>query len=139
MNVTRNAVYSYVHDSVNAVNSTVYVTSAYEPTPARVPAVILREIGDFRNREAMSFAGDQGIRTSTFEAQIVSGKTNGSLTEAYTILDAVRSAFFKLHYNETNAAIVEDGSTGRFRIRASYRRVIGDSDPMPTVPTPSTP
>lgn len=139
MNITRNAVYSYVHDAVIATNASVYVTSVYEPTPARLPAVILREIGDFRNRENMSFAGDQGVRTSTFEAQVVSGKTNGSMTEAYTILEAVRSAFFKLHYNETNAVIVEDGSTGRFRMRASYRRIVGDSDPMPTVPTPSVP
>lgn len=139
MNITRNAVYSYVHDAVIAVNSSVYVTSVYEPKPAKLPAVILREIGDFRNRENMSFAGEQGVRTSTFEAQVVSGKTNGSMTEAYTILEAVRSAFFKLHYNETNAVIVEDGSTGRFRMRASYRRVVGDSDPMPTLPTPSVP
>ena len=141
MNITRNAVYSYVHDAVVAVNASVYVTSVYEPTPAKLPAVILREIGDFRNRENMSFAGDQGVRTSTFEAQVVSGKTNGSLSEAYTILDAVRTAFFELHYNETNAVIVEDGSTGRFRVRATYRRVIGDYDSMPTTstPTPSSP
>ena len=139
MNITRNAVYSYVHDAVIATNASVYVTSVYEPTPAKLPAVILREIGDFRNRENMSFAGDQGVRTSTFEAQVVSGKTNGSMTEAYTILEAVRTAFFKLHYNETNAVIVEDGSTGRFRMRASYRRIVGDSDPMQTVPTPSVP
>ena len=141
MNITRNAVYDYVYSKVKAANASVYITSVYEPTFAKLPAVILREIGDFRNAENMSFAGSQGVRTSTFEAQVVSGKTNGSLSEAYTILDAVRMAMFKLHYNETNAVIIEDGSTGRFRLRASYRRVIGDSDPMPTTstPTPSTP
>ena len=141
MNITRNAVYDYVYSKVKAANASVYITSVYEPTFAKLPAVILREIGDFRNAENMSFAGSQGVRTSTFEAQVISGKTNGSLSEAYTILDAVRMAMFKLHYNETNAVIIEDGSTGRFRLRASYRRVIGDSDPMPntSTPTPSTP
>lgn len=139
MNVTRNAVYSYVYDEVKAANASVYITSVYEPTFAKLPAVVLREIGDFRNSENMSFSGAQGVRTSTFEAQVISGKTNGSLSEAYTLLDAVRMAFFKLHYNETNAVIVEDGSTGRFRMRASYRRVIGDYDPMPSASTVSTP
>ena len=132
MNITRNAVYSSVHDAVKTANASVHITSVYEPVPAKVPAVILREIGDYRNKENMTFSGAQGVRTSTFEAQVVSGKTNGSMSEAYTLLEAVRSAFFGLHYNETNAVIVEDGSTGRFRIRASYRRVIGDSDTLPT-------
>lgn len=132
MNITRNVVYSFIHDAVKTELPTIYITSVYEPVPAELPAVILREIGDFRNRENMSFTGEQGIRTSTFEAQVVTGQTNGSLSEAYDILEIVKHAFFKLLYNETNVAIVEDGGTGRYRIRASYRRVIGDTDPLPT-------
>jgi len=132
VNITRNAVYNYIHDAVKAGNPDVYITSVYEPVPAQMPAVILREIGDFRNRENMSMTGVQGIRTSTFEAQVVSGKTNGSLSEAYEILELVKQAFFTLLYNETNVVIVEDGGTGRYRLRASYRRVIGDADTLPT-------
>ena len=132
MNITRNAVYNYIHDAVKAELPNVYITSVYEPVPQELPAVILREIGDFRNRENMSFTGAQGVRTSTFEAQVVSGQTNGSLSEAYDILEVVKNAFFGMQYNETNVTIVEDGGTGRYRLRASYRRVIGDTDPMPT-------
>lgn len=132
MNITRNAVYNYIHDAVKTELPTIYITSVYEPVPAEIPAVILREIGDFRNRETMSFTGAQGVRTSTFEAQVVTGQTNGSLSEAYDILEIVKNAFFGMQYNETNVTIVEDGSTGRYRIRASYRRVIGDTDPLPT-------
>ena len=132
MNITRNAVFNYIHDAVKTELPTIYITSVYEPVPAEIPAVILREIGDFRNRENMSFTGAQGIRTSTFEAQVVTGQTNGSLSEAYDILEIVKNAFFSIQYNETNVAIVEDGGTGRYRLRASYRRVIGDTDTLPT-------
>lgn len=132
MNITRNAVYNYIHDAVKAELPDIYITSVYEPVPAELPAVILREIGDFRNRENMSFTGAQGVRTSTFEAQVVSGQTNGSLSEAYDILEIVKSAFFELQFNETNVTIVEDGGTGRYRLRASYRRVICDVDALPT-------
>lgn len=132
MNITRNAVYSFVHDAVVDADPSVYVTSVYEPVNANLPAVIVREIGNLYNRGNMTFTGGQGVRTSTFEADVVSGKTNGSMTEAHTILDTVRNAFFQLHYNETSAVIIEDGSTGRFRLRATYRRIIGDADALPT-------
>lgn len=133
MNITRNAVYNYIHDAIVAAHPMVYVSGAYEPIPASLPAVFIREIGDFRNRENMTLTGQQGIRTSTFEIQIVSGKVNGSLSEAYTILETVRAAAFDLLYNETNVVTVEDGQNGtNYRIRVSYRRVIGDADTMKT-------
>lgn len=133
MNVTRNAVYNYIHDAVAAEHSSVYISGTYEPVPASMPAVFIREIGDFRNRENMTFSGSQGVRTSTFEIQIVSSRVNGSLSEAYTILETVRAAFFSLHYNETNVVTVEDGSNGtNYRLRVSYRRVICDADTLPT-------
>ena len=132
MNITRNAVYNFIHDAVKTAMPTVYVTSVYEPLTAQLPAVILRETDDFRNRENMTFTGVQGVRTSMFEAQVVSSRTNGSLSEAYDILEVVKQAFFNLVYNETNVVIMEDGSTGRYRLRATYRRVIGDADTLPT-------
>ena len=133
MNITRNAVYSYIYTAVTTVYPTMYVAGKYEPVSVSLPAVYITEIGDFRNKENMTFSGKQGVRTSTIEVQIVSSKINGSLSEAYTILDTVRTACFALFYNETNVAIIEDGSNGmNYRIRASYRRIIGDSDAMPT-------
>lgn len=132
MNITRNVVYNYIDNAVTTVMPNVYVTGVYEPLMAQMPAVILRETDDFRNPENMTFTGVQGVRTSTFEAQIVSSRVNGSLSEAYAILEIVKSAFFTLLYNETSVAIVEDGSTGRYRLRATYRRVIGDADTLPS-------
>lgn len=133
MNVTRNAVYNYIHDAVKTAFPLVYIASVYEPVPPSMPAVFIREIGDFRNRENMTFSGNQGVRTSTVEAQIISGRVNGSMSEAYEILETVREAFFALHYNETNVVTVEDGNNGmNYRLRVSYRRVIGDADVFPT-------
>lgn len=133
MNITRNAVYNYIHNAVAAVHSGIYVSGAYEPVPPSMPAVFIREAGDYRNRENMTFTGEQGVRTSTLEIQIVSGRLNGSLSEAYTILETVRAACFALHYNETNVALMEDGTNGaNYRLKVSYRRVIGDADTMPT-------
>ena len=132
MNITRNVVYNYIDNAVTTAMPNVYVTGVYEPLMAQMPAVILRETDDFRNPENMTFTGVQGVRTSTFEAQIVSSRVNGSLSEAYAILEIVKSAFFALLYNETSVAIVEDGSTGRYRLRATYRRVIGDADTLPS-------
>ncbi len=133
MNITRNAVYDYVHSAVIAGHSSVYISGTYEPIPPSLPAVFIREIGDLRNRTNMTFSGAQGVRTSTFEIQVVSGRKNGSLSEAYTILSTVRRAMFDLFYNETNVVTVEDGQNGtNYRLRASYRRVIGDADELPS-------
>ena len=132
MNITRNAVYDYVHTAVATVHPNAYIASIYEPVPPSLPAVFIRETNDYRNRETMTFTGVQGVRTSTFEVQTVSSKTNGSMSEAYALLESVRQAFFALNYNEINVSIVEDGQYGKYRLRASYRRVIGDADIMPT-------
>lgn len=133
MNITRNAVYNFIHDAVAAEYPDMYIAGAYEPVPPSMPAVFIREIGDFRNADNMTFTGVQGVRTSTVEVQIVSGRINGSLSEAYAILETVRSACFSLFYNETNVVNVEDGTEGtNYRIRASYRRVIGDADTLPS-------
>ena len=133
MIITRNAVYNYIHDAVAAVYPDMYIAGAYEPVPSSMPAVFIREVGEFRNPENMTFTGVQGVRTSTVEVQIVSGRVNGSLSEAYTILETVRSACFDLFYNETNVVSVENGTEGtNYRIRATYRRVIGDADALPS-------
>ena len=133
MIITRNAVYNYIHDAVAAVYPDMYIAGAYEPVPPSMPAVFIREIGEFRNAENMTFAGAQGVRTSTVEVQIVSGRVNGSLSETYTILETVRSACFALFYNETNVVSVENGTEGtNYRIKATYRRVIGSADALPS-------
>ena len=132
MNITRNAVYDYVSGKLLEAYPNIYVAGVYELIPASKPAVFLRESSDFRNRQNMTFSGVQGVRTSTWEVHTISGQTNGSLDEAYALLEVARQAFFALHYNETNVAIVEDGQNGNYRLRATYRRVIGDADEMPT-------
>lgn len=134
MNITRNAVYNYIHDAVAVAHSGIYIAGAYEPVPSSLPAVFIREAGDYRNKENMTFSGSQGVRTSQIEVQIVSGRINGSLSEAYSILETVRAACFAIHYNETNVVTMEDGTNGtNYRLRASYRRVIGDADTLPTI------
>lgn len=132
MNVTRNAVYSYVYDKIIADYPAAYISGRYEPVPETFPAVFLREIGDVNNEDNVTFSGSQSVRTSTFEAQVVSDDVNGSLSQAYSILETVSSAFEELFYVKTNVTLVEEGQYGKYRIRASYQRVIGDADEMPT-------
>ena len=80
----------------------------------------------------MTFSGKQGVRNSTFEVQIQSNKDVGAAEEVHSILDTVSDAFIELHYFISNVNVLEDGSTGLYRIRASYRRVIGKADEMPS-------
>lgn len=130
MRVTPNAVYSYVTGKIETAHTSAYVTGRYEPIPASFPAVFLREITNLHNAEAMSFSGAQGVRNSTFEAQIQSKRNDGAKEEATAIAETIKTAFAELYYILTNDAPIEDES-GYYRLVLTFRRVIGAADTMP--------
>ncbi len=133
MKITRNGVYNYIRNKVIAMYPSAYLSSRYEPTPEDFPAVYVREIGNYSVPGTMTFSGSQGTQESTFEVQIQSNKAVGAGEEAHGILAEVFSAFCDLHYFEANVNVLEDGISGLYRIRAIYRRIIGDADEMSAI------
>lgn len=129
---TRNAVYNYVNNKVIAVFPSAYISSKYEPVTPSFPAVFVREIGNFSNPANVTLNGNQDVWTSTFEVQIQSNDANTPATEAYNILSVVNTAFTELRYIKTGVNVIDNGITGAFRLVATYRRVTGIADVMPT-------
>ena len=129
---TRNGVYSYVRNKVITAHSGAYVSSVYEPVVPSFPAVFIREIGNFSNPTNVSFAGSQDVWTSTFEVQIQSNDADTPMTQAYGILATVDAAFTKLFYVKQGVNVVDDSVRGTFRLVATYRKVTGVADNLPT-------
>lgn len=129
---TRNGVYDYVYTKVIASYPTAYLSSKYEPIAPNFPAVFIREIGNFSNPSNVTFGGTQGVKTSTFEVQIQSNDSNTPVSQAYGILDVVDNAFAELNYIKQSVNVLDDGIRGAYRLAATYRRVIGSADEMPS-------
>ena len=129
---TRNGVFDYVYTKVITQYSSAYISSKYEPVVPNFPAVFVREIGNFNNPANVTFSGGQGVWTSTFEVQIQSNDADTPVSEAYGILAVVDDAFMKLGYVKQGVNVIDDGSRGTYRLVATYRRVIGASDVMPS-------
>lgn len=128
---TRVNVYDYVCNSVLGEYADAYVSGVYEPVPSGFPSVCIRQIGRFTNEPNVTFSGVQGVRTSTFEAQVQTSKENSSMEEAEEIMDVVIRSFQELFYINTAVNPIENGDRGIYRLTATFRRVIGSADEMP--------
>ena len=131
---TRNAVYSYVYDKIIASYPDAYVSGMYEPVVPSFPAVFIREIGKFSNTEAVTMGGVQGVWTSTFEVQIQSNKADTPLTEVYGILEVIQEAFSSIYYLLTATNNVGTADADTFRLIATFRKVNGEADEIPSSP-----
>ena len=129
---TKNGVYDYVYNKVITGYPSAYLSSKYEPVVPNFPAVFIREIGNFSNPSNVTLGSTQGVWTSTFEVQIQSNDANTPITEAYGILAIVDDAFTKLAYIKQGVNVLDDEAKGTFRLVATYRRVIGAADIMPS-------
>ena len=129
---TRNGVFNYVYTKVITQYENAYISSKYEPVVPSFPAVFVREIGNFSNPSNVTFSGSQDVSTSTFEVQIQSNDADTPVSEAYGILGVVDQAFTKLGYVKQGVNLLDDGSRGVFRLIATYRRITGVADVMPT-------
>jgi len=135
MKYSRNGIYNYVYNKVIASYPSAYISSKFEPVPPQYPSVFVRGIGKYADERCMTFGGSQGVNHYTFEVQVQSNKSSGAAQEAWSVLNKVHEAFKELAFRVSNENILEDGDAGVYRIVATYRRVIGDADEMPTVTT----
>lgn len=129
---TKNGVFDYVYTKVIAEYPNAYISSKYEPVVPNFPAVFVREIGNFSNPSNVTFSGSQDVWTSTFEVQIQSNDANTPVSESYGILAVVDSAFTDLTYIKQGVNVIDDGSRGTYRLTATYRRITGIADSMPS-------
>jgi hypothetical protein len=129
---TKNSIYDFVCNQILSEYPDAYISSVYEPVVPSFPAVFIREIGLVHNPGNVTFGGAQGVRTSTFEVQIQSNRKDTAASEVYDILNIVTAAFVKIFFVLENTNLIEDDDSGLYRLRASYRKVIGAADEMPS-------
>lgn len=130
---SRANVYDFVNRSVLAEFTNAYVTGVFEPVPQAFPCVCIREISRFSSDRHVTFSGEQGVRYSTFEVQVQTASENSSLEDANEIMDFVIATFEKLFYINTAVNLLENGDRGIYRLTATFRRIIGEAEVMPTL------
>ena len=128
---TRNAIFTRMREEVLAVDSTANCTQTYAPTPTKFPTVFAREIGHFTPSETPTLSNAQDIYETTWEVQIFSNLTSGAKEQAYSLLDAVKTAFRALFFVETFEAPFDEYSNHYYILIARFRRIIGSGESMP--------
>ena len=128
----RNRVYTRLRTAVLAVNSNAFVASTYTPTPAKFPAVSIRQIGKVQpvQNVTLDHADDQW--RDTIEVQVFSNKVGGALTEAYRLMDAIEAEMKVLGYILDMLQPIDNMDTTIFRLVGRWHRTTGGADQMPT-------
>lgn len=132
MKYTNNAIFTRVRNAVQAVVSTTFATQTYVPTPTKFPTVFAREIGRLTPPEAATMSNAQDIYETTWEVQIFSNLKTGAKEQAYSLMDAVKSALRELYFVETMENPIENGNNTYYTLVARFRRIIGSGESMPT-------
>lgn len=126
---SRNAVYTYVSNAIQAEYPKANCTSRYVPKPSSFPACYIHEIDNYRPIEATQLDFEDVQWESAFEIQIVSNKKGTAASEAYAIMDVAKTAFSGLFYREVSENTVDRTET--FTVIARFRRKIGGGDVFP--------
>ena len=130
---TRTNVYDFVHSAVEAQFPDAYISGVYEPVPQSFPSVYIREISRFSSERNVTFSGEQGVKSNTFEVQVQTAAENSSLEEAYEMMDFVIGTFQSLFYINTAVNTLENGDRGLYRLTATFRKINGIADTMPSL------
>ena len=117
--------------AVLAAESTANCTQTYSPTPSKFPTVFAREIGHFTPNGTPTLSNAQDISERTWEVQIFSNLKSGAKEQAYTLLDAVKSAFRSMYFVETFESPLDSTSNTYYTLIARFRRIIGSGEEMP--------
>lgn len=131
MKYERNAIFTFISDSVEAEFPDAYITGKYVMKPSMFPAVYIHEIDRNRPIENTQLDFEDEQWESVYECQVVSAKPNTPMTEAYEVMEVAKKAFSDLYYREFSETNVDRGDT--FTIIARFRRHIGGGDTMPTI------
>jgi len=132
MKYTNNAIYTKVYNAVKAVVSSVYVTQTYTPKPSSFPTVFVREIGRLTPQDTAVFSNAQDISERTWEAQVFSNLTPGAKEQAYSLMDAVKTAMRGLYFLETFESPVDQADKNIYCLVARFRRIIGSGEDIPS-------
>ena len=132
MKYTNNAIYTKVYNAVQSVVDNVNVTQTYTPKPSVFPTVFVREIGRLTPPDTASFSNAQDISERTWEAQIFSNLTPGAKEQAYSLLDAVKTAMRGLYFLETFESPIDQTDKSIYCLAARFRRVIGSGEDIPS-------
>ena len=132
MKYTNNAIYTKVYNAVKAVVSNTYVTQTYTPKPSSFPTVFVREIGRLTPPDTASFSNAQDISERTWEAQVFSNITPGAKEQAYSLMDAVKTAMRGLYFLETFESPIDQTDKNIYCLVARFRRVIGSGEDIPS-------
>lgn len=129
---TNNAIYTRVRTAVLTEVPTAYCTQTYAPTPTKWPTVFAREIGHFTPSGTPTLSNAQDISERTWEVQIFSNLEKGAKEQAYTLLDAVKTAFRSMYFVETfESPLDSTGNNKYYTLIARFRRIIGSGEVMP--------
>ena len=131
MKYTNNAIYTRMRAAVLAEVSAANCTQTYSPTPSKFPTVFAREIGHFTPNGTPTLSNAQDIYESTWEVQIFSNLTQGAKEQAYTLMNAVKSAFRSMYFVETFESPLDSTSNTYYTLIARFRRIIGSGEEMP--------
>lgn len=132
---SRNAVYTRIVKAVKATYSNIYYSGMLEPVPASFPALYVREIGYTTPVEYETLAVDSSQWISTFEVQVYSDKANDSISEAYGIMEIVKTTFKTLGYICDMLEPMQNVDTSVYRLIGRWHRQIGGADVMPAAST----
>lgn len=128
---THNNIYTYLRKKLKDADFAGYITGMYEPVPAKLPAVMLRQIGWREDRDGMTLAYDDEQHVSTWEAQVFSNKKGKAFTEAYAVTAVIEDAFKELFFVEDSCEPAENVDPTVYRLVSRFSRVICGEDEMP--------
>lgn len=128
---SRNAVYTRIVKAVKATYSGIYYSGMLEPVPASLPAIFVREIGYTTPVDYETLAVDSNQWQSTFEVQVYSNKANDAISEAYGIMEIVKTTFKTLGYICDMLEPMQNVDTSVYRLIGRWHRQIGGADVLP--------
>ena len=129
---TNNAIYTHIRNAVVAVVPGAYCTQTYTPVHSQFPTVFVREIGHFTPPATATLSNTQDISERTWEVQVFTNVKPGAKEQAYSLMDAVKSAMRTLYFVETFESPLDQQDKNIYCLVARFRRVIGSGETMPT-------
>lgn len=89
--VTRNEIYTYIHDALVAAEPTVFTTSERIYATSRFPTVCIRQMEYTSQRETITPTGESF--RSTWEVEAFSDDANGGADKAMEMIHVAETAF----------------------------------------------
>jgi hypothetical protein len=129
--ITNNQIYTEIADAVTTAFPSAYCSSRIEPIPDHFPAVYIRMIGYTIPQETYSLNFDGHAERPTLEVQIFSNKENGALSEAYAIMEVVKSAMTGMYFLCDFIEPIDNIDPSVFRLASRWHRIIGDGEVLP--------